>query len=118
MYIILSECSEIHQIFDAISYFKGANVIRMLSAFLGEGKFLSGVKRYLKQHKYGNASTDDLWKALSDESGIDVGQFMTLWTKVTGVSIIKYIFYSLKHNLIHLLLNCIVVSSIICGRIS
>ena len=94
MFIILSECSDIHQIFDAISYYKGANVIRMLSAFLGEKKFLSGVKRYLKQHEYGNASTDDLWKALSDESGIEVGQFMILWTKVTGVSIIKCFIYS------------------------
>ena len=60
----------------------------MLSAFLGDEKFLSGVKRYLMQHKYSNASTGDLWKALSDESGIDVGQFMSLWTKKTGVSII------------------------------
>jgi aminopeptidase 2 len=66
----------------------------MLSHFLGEEKFLSGVKRYLKQHLYSNASTNDLWKALSDESGIDVGRFMTIWTKTTGVSIIKYIIYS------------------------
>ena len=86
--------SEIHQIFDAISYFKGANVIRMLSTFLGEEVFLSGVRRYLKQHIYDNASTDDLWKALSDESGNDVGQFMTLWTKAVGVSTMKYIISS------------------------
>ena len=61
--------SEIQQTFDAISYYKGANVIRMLSAFLGEEVFLSGVRKYLKDHEYGNANTDDLWKALSDESG-------------------------------------------------
>ncbi|RIB02421.1 hypothetical protein C2G38_2125294, partial [Gigaspora rosea] len=29
--------------------------------------------------------TDDLWKALTEESGTDVGQFMTGWTKVVGV---------------------------------
>ncbi|CAJ0748807.1 12274_t:CDS:2, partial [Entrophospora sp. SA101] len=34
--------SEIHQIFDAISYYKGASVIRMLSDHLGENIFLSG----------------------------------------------------------------------------
>ena len=63
----------------------------MLSTFLGEEVFLSGVRRYLKKHKYGNASTDDLWKSLSDESGNDVGQFMTLWTKTIGVCVIKYV---------------------------
>ncbi|RIB16976.1 hypothetical protein C2G38_2142835 [Gigaspora rosea] len=59
------------------SYFKGASVIRMLSNFIGENIFLAGIRRYLKRHEYSNASTDDLWKALTEESGIDVGQFMT-----------------------------------------
>ncbi|CAH1757417.1 826_t:CDS:10 [Entrophospora sp. SA101] len=80
--------SEIHQIFDAISYYKGASVIRMLSDHLGENIFLSGVRKYLKRHEYGNASTDDLWKALSEESGIDVGKFMTGWTRVVGYPVL------------------------------
>ncbi|RIA85787.1 aminopeptidase [Glomus cerebriforme] len=80
----VNDSSEIHQIFDAISYYKGANVIRMLSTFLGEKVFLSGVKRYLMRHKFSNASTNDLWKALTEESGNDVSKFMTLWTKMPG----------------------------------
>ncbi|CAG8492685.1 19743_t:CDS:10, partial [Racocetra fulgida] len=71
-----------HQIFDAISYYKGASVIRMLSSYIGVDVFLSGVRRYLKRYEYSNASTDDLWKALTEESGTDVGQFMTGWTRV------------------------------------
>ena len=55
--------------------------------------FLSGVRRYLMRHKYSNASTDDLWRALSEESGNDVGKFMTLWTKNAGVST-NYIVHS------------------------
>jgi aminopeptidase 2 len=65
----------------------------MLSTFLGEEVFLSGVKRYLMRHKFSNASTDDLWKALAEESGNDVSKFMTLWTKMTGVSINEMIEY-------------------------
>lgn len=76
--------AEISQIFDAISYSKGASVIRMLSAYLTEDVFLSGIRSYLKKHMYGNASTGDLWSALSEESGQDVSKFMTLWTKQIG----------------------------------
>ena len=91
--------SEIHQIFDAISYYKGANVIRMASAFIGEDKFLSGVKRYLRKYEYGNASTDDLWKALANTSGNDFGRFMTIWTKAVGVSIINKISHLLSSTI-------------------
>ena len=57
--------ADVKQIFDKISYAKGASAIRMLSAFLGQDVFLAGVARYLKQHMYGNASTRDLWASLS-----------------------------------------------------
>ncbi|CAG8468881.1 16603_t:CDS:10 [Funneliformis caledonium] len=84
----VNDPSEISQIFDAISYYKGASVIRMLSNFIGEDVFLSGIRRYLKRHEFSNASTDDLWKALTEESGSDVGQFMTGWTRVVGYPVL------------------------------
>ncbi|KAJ9085937.1 hypothetical protein DSO57_1009263 [Entomophthora muscae] len=76
--------NDVNQLFDDISYFKGASVICMLCAYLSEVVFLKGVHRYLKKHMYSNASTDDLWEALSEESGQDVSKFMTLWTKQAG----------------------------------
>ncbi|KAF9910537.1 hypothetical protein EC991_006355 [Linnemannia zychae] len=79
---------EIHQIFDAISYSKGASVIRMLSNWLTVDVFLAGIRRYLKKHEYENATTDDLWNALSEESTIDVREFMNTWTRVIGVPIL------------------------------
>lgn len=84
--VAVNDPAEIHQIFDAISYYKGASVIRMLSSWLGVDVFLAGVRRYLRKHKLGNASTADLWEALSEEAGVDVSQFMALWTKRVGVS--------------------------------
>ncbi|CAG8554273.1 15559_t:CDS:10 [Funneliformis caledonium] len=84
----VNNSSEISQVFDDISYQKGASVIRMLSTYLGEKVFLSGIKRYLKLHAFGNASTDDLWKALSIESGNDVCQFMTGWTRMVGYPVL------------------------------
>ena len=80
--------AEVEQIFDQISYAKGASVVRMLSAFLGQDVFLAGVARYLKQHIYGNARTRDLWASLSAESGMDVSRFMALWTQQTGYPVL------------------------------
>ncbi|KAF9947569.1 hypothetical protein BGZ70_002613 [Mortierella alpina] len=80
---------EIHQIFDAISYSKGAAVIRMLSNWLTVDVFLAGIRRYLKKHEYKNATTDDLWNALTEESGIDVREFMNTWTRVIGIPILN-----------------------------
>ncbi|KAL7753020.1 hypothetical protein RI367_001471 [Sorochytrium milnesiophthora] len=81
--------SEINQIFDAISYSKGASVIRMLSSWLTVDTFLEGIRRYIKKFRYSNASTNDLWAALSDASGVDVSSFMDVWTKATGYPVLK-----------------------------
>ncbi|KAI8089940.1 aminopeptidase [Halteromyces radiatus] len=87
--VAVNDPAEIHQIFDAISYYKGASVIRMLSSWLGVETFLAGVRRYVRRHKLGNASTDDLWMALSEEAGVDVSQFMDLWTKRVGYPVLN-----------------------------
>ncbi|CAG8520004.1 9044_t:CDS:10 [Paraglomus brasilianum] len=70
-------------------YYKGASVIRMLSSYLTEKVFLTGIQKYLKQHMYGNASTGDLWKALSLQSGIDVEKFMSIWTREVGHPVVN-----------------------------
>jgi aminopeptidase N len=79
---------EIGQIFDAISYMKGSCVIRMLSGHLGVEAFLQGVSEYLKAHAYGNATTKDLWAALSKASGKDVSTFMDTWIRKIGFPVL------------------------------
>ncbi|KAJ2407862.1 hypothetical protein J3F80_002514 [Coemansia sp. RSA 2526] len=80
--------AEISQIFDAISYSKGGSAIRMLSSYIGLDSFFRGVRAYLQKHKYANASTQDLWRALSDASGVDVNEFMAIWTRTIGYPIL------------------------------
>ena len=46
---------EINEIFDSISYGKGASVIRMMANFLGLETFNGGITNYLNKHEYGNA---------------------------------------------------------------
>jgi len=54
--------------FDGITYNKGQAVVRMLEAYVGEDAFRDGVRRYIKQHAYQNAVSDDLWAALDAAS--------------------------------------------------
>ena len=79
---------EISQIFDAISYSKGASVIRMLVKYLGEDTFKVGMQSYLKKHRYANASTSDLWQSLSDASGKSVAEVMAAWTLNVGFPLV------------------------------
>ncbi|KAG7327353.1 hypothetical protein KOW79_008959 [Hemibagrus wyckioides] len=56
--------SEITQMFDTISYSKGAAVLRMLSQFLSEPVFVEGLSTYLKQFAFGSTTYTDLWDHL------------------------------------------------------
>ncbi len=76
--------AEIGQLFDAISYSKGASVIRMLESYIGEDDFRAGINAYLQQHRHGNATTADLWASLAQASGKPVSEIMDSWTKQTG----------------------------------
>jgi puromycin-sensitive aminopeptidase len=81
--------AEISEIFDAISYSKGAAVIRMLAALLGEEALRRGLHLYLTRHSYGNATTEDLWRAFSEASGRPVKEIMDTWTRQTGYPVIS-----------------------------
>lgn len=84
----LKRADEVDQIFDAISYSKGSCVLRMVSRYLGEETFLSGVRHYLAKHAYGNTKTDDLWSALAHVSGKDVEKLMDVWTRKIGFPVV------------------------------
>ena len=46
-----------------------STVLRMLSNFIGEEKFLKGVSIYLKKHLFANSVTRDLWEGIQEASG-------------------------------------------------
>ena len=45
--VVVHHPNEINEIFDQISYEKGATIIRMLAAFIGEKNFQQGLTNYL-----------------------------------------------------------------------
>ncbi|TVY43894.1 Aminopeptidase [Lachnellula occidentalis] len=84
----VKDALDVDQIFDAISYLKGSSTIRMLATHLGQETFLKGVSNYLKAHAYGNATTADLWSALSQASGQDVNTLIDPWIREIGFPVV------------------------------
>lgn len=76
--------SQIDEIFDAVSYNKGASAIRMLADYLGEKDFRDGLRYYLKKHSYKNTSTVHLWEAFEKISHKPVRHIMNRWTRQAG----------------------------------
>ena len=87
--VTVKDPAEIREIFDEISYSKGASILRMLERFLGEAAFRRGLRAYLREHSYGNARTEDLWRALEAASGKPVRAVMGTWTRQTGFPLLE-----------------------------
>lgn len=79
---------DIDQLFDAISYLKGATTILMISTYLGTKTFLKGVALYLQRNKFSNATSSDLWNAISEVSGKPINSLMDSWIKKVGFPVI------------------------------
>ena len=87
---------EINEIFDRISYGKGASIIRMMNHFMTEEAFVEGVSNYLNAYKYDNAEQDDLWSFLTDaahakgtlDPDLTVKEIMDTWTLQMGYPVL------------------------------
>ncbi|KAF7351371.1 Aminopeptidase 1 [Mycena sanguinolenta] len=101
--VICPDANKINQIFDGLSYSKAAAVLRMLSSFVGEDRFLKGVSLYLKEGLYGNRTTSDLWRGVEQATGwqpystlppltlasdINVSQIMDAWISKPGFPVV------------------------------
>jgi len=75
---------QIKEIYDAISYAKGASLIRMVVEFIGEKKFREGMRQFLERYKYGNVTTPMFWGVLEEVSGKAIVEMMQKWTCEVG----------------------------------
>ncbi|XP_030928985.1 aminopeptidase M1-like [Quercus lobata] len=85
----INHAREIDEIVNAISYNKGASVIRMLQSYLGAECFQRSLASYIKKFARSNAKTKDLWAALEEGSGAPVNKLMNSWTKQKGYPVIS-----------------------------
>jgi len=65
--------------FDAVTYYKGSNVLNMLRTYLGDSAFFEGLSRYLHQQAFKNGDVQQLRLALEEVSGLDLTWFFDQW---------------------------------------
>lgn len=93
----VNDFADIKSMFDAITYSKGASVVRMMHFFLGDEVFREGVSNYLRKFAYRNAERGDLWESLTESAhkhevlpkDLTVGKIMDTWILQTGYPIIN-----------------------------
>uniref|UniRef100_A0A8C4I353 Aminopeptidase n=1 Tax=Dicentrarchus labrax TaxID=13489 RepID=A0A8C4I353_DICLA len=99
--------TQIKQMFDTVSYDKGACVLHMLRHFLSDDVFQSGIVRYLRKYSYRNAHNQDLWDSLANvqtqttvivvkgvivrnerREHLDLTAMMNTWTLQKGIPLV------------------------------
>ncbi|KAI1900319.1 hypothetical protein AGOR_G00048750 [Albula goreensis] len=63
--------TQIKEMFDTVSYDKGACILHMLRHFLTDDVFQSGIVRYLRRFSYRNAKNEDLWDSIANTCSDD-----------------------------------------------
>ena len=85
----IRSAEEAHENFDAITYTKGASVLRMLAGYLGHDLFRDGIRLYIRRHREDAATASNLWAALGEVSGVRVEEIISPWTLQTGYPLVS-----------------------------
>lgn len=80
---------EINELFDTISYEKGAAVLRMIEAYVTPEVFRRGVNAYLRKFEYGNATAEDFWNTIASASLRPVNQIMPTFVNQPGEPLVS-----------------------------
>jgi aminopeptidase N len=88
--------------FDAITYRKGAAVLKQLDYYIGEETFRTGIRHYIKQHAYHNTRLTDFFAALQTQTPKDLNVFAKQWLTTTGFNKVKLIYSCNKQHLAEL----------------
>jgi puromycin-sensitive aminopeptidase len=78
-----------NEMFDGITYSKGAAVLRMFEVSLGSDRFKQGVRAYLAAHQSANAKAAHLWEALAQATGRPVAELARSWFTQGGYPLLS-----------------------------
>ena len=93
--------SGIDELFDTISYDKGAAIITMLANYIGHDTFKHGLQIYIKTHAYKNTTTSDLWDCLEQarikDDSPHISEIMHNWIHKQNYPLIKIKYHTETH---------------------
>ncbi|XP_035165369.1 leucyl-cystinyl aminopeptidase isoform X2 [Oxyura jamaicensis] len=84
---------QIEEMFDALSYIKGASLLLMLKHYLTKDVFQAGIEVYLHNHNYRSAQSDDLWDSMNEITNrtLDVKKLMKTWILNKGFPLVTVV---------------------------
>ncbi|KAG8456356.1 hypothetical protein GDO86_002220 [Hymenochirus boettgeri] len=80
----------IEEMFDDLSYIKGASILLMLKTYLSEDVFHHCIMQYLQTYQYGSTTSDALWDSMNlvTLKNPDVKGMMKTWTQKAGYPVV------------------------------
>jgi aminopeptidase N len=85
-----TETLDLMKLLNENNYEKGAWVLHMLRARLGDEAFFRGLRDFYSKHREANATTEDLRAALEKSSGKSLKEFFTRWIYESGHPIYEW----------------------------
>ena len=85
----VSTVEQASQVFDRITYQKGAAVIGMLEEYVGETAWRNGVRSYMRNNAYGSTVSDDFWKQIEKAANKPVTAIAHDFTLQSGIPMIR-----------------------------
>ncbi|NXP05561.1 LCAP aminopeptidase, partial [Thinocorus orbignyianus] len=84
---------QIEEMFDALSYIKGASLLLMLKHYLTKDVFQAGIEVYLHNHNYESAQSDDFWDSMNEITNgtLDVKKLMKTWILHKGFPLVTVV---------------------------
>jgi aminopeptidase N len=80
----LANLSEAGSLYGAIIYQKAPIVMRQLERILGQDQLRDGLRSYLKQFQFGNATWHDLIRILDERTELDLNGWSHAWVEEAG----------------------------------
>lgn len=86
---VVESPNEIAELFDGITYSKGASIIRMIEDFVGVDKFKEGNINFLNKYSFNSATTDDFLTEIGALGfDYDIKSVVSTWTEQMGLPVI------------------------------
>jgi alanyl aminopeptidase len=86
----IETANDILNAFDGITYGKGEQVLTMLERTIGAGVWQRGVRAYLAEHAWHNATYDDFVTAMSTAAGKDLHPLFDSFVLQSGVPLVSF----------------------------